>query len=159
MTDMRPRSFFRSARSGEAEAPRPGFTLVEVLVSVVVLTIGLVASLYIQVLTIKNGAQADNLTVASLLAESEIERLRAVPEFNNVPAAVNTGLEHLTREGESCAAGSARCVFTRQTTLRPRRPTTRSHTIEVTVNWVDSLGARDLTYSAILTDFNLGNSL
>jgi prepilin-type N-terminal cleavage/methylation domain-containing protein len=134
-----------------------GFTLIELLVSVVILAMGLAISLYLQIVSIKSGTQADNMTVASLLAESEIERLRAYPEFNQVPDGV-IPVEHLTREGEGCAPGEERCLFTRTTNLTSMTPTTRSHTVKVTINWNDSLGPRNLSYDAVLTDYNLGNS-
>jgi prepilin-type N-terminal cleavage/methylation domain-containing protein len=137
---------------------KAGFTLVEILISVVILSIGLMSALFLQLLTIKHGSQADHLTVASMLAESEIERLKSFVNFNEIPDEVNAGLEYLTREGEPCTLGADRCVYTRQTTLTSREPTTRSHSVLVKVFWTDSLGRHELGYTAVLTDFNLGTS-
>jgi prepilin-type N-terminal cleavage/methylation domain-containing protein len=143
---------------GSLKDHKKGFTLIEILISVVILSIGLVAALFLQLLTIKHGSQADHLTVASMLAESEIERLKTFTNFNEIPDAVPSGLEHLTREGELCTAGTDRCIYSRRTTLTPRVPTTRSHSIEVDIFWNDSLGNHELNYNAVLTDFNMGSS-
>ncbi|MDR1656333.1 MAG: prepilin-type N-terminal cleavage/methylation domain-containing protein [Deltaproteobacteria bacterium] len=133
-----------------------GFTLVEILVSVVILSIGLVATILLQVMSIKHGTHADNLTVASLLAESEIERLRTFTKFNEIPNAIEP-LVTMTREGEVCTIPSAACTFTMTTTLTPLQPTSRSHSIDITISWVGPVGPESISYEAILTDLNMGN--
>ncbi|MDR1487051.1 MAG: prepilin-type N-terminal cleavage/methylation domain-containing protein [Deltaproteobacteria bacterium] len=137
---------------------RAGFTLIEVLVSVAILAFGLMSALFLQISSIKYGSQADHLTVASMLAESEIERLKTYTQFNEIPDAVSTSLEYLTREGEVCALGDSRCVYTRETTLEQGFPTTRSHSIVVKIFWNDALGKHELSYNAVITDFNMGKS-
>jgi prepilin-type N-terminal cleavage/methylation domain-containing protein len=136
---------------------RGGFTLVEILVSVLIITIGLVSAIFLQILSVKNGTRADNMTVASLLAESEIERLKTYTSFNQIPSGVATGIEPLTRDGQVCDPDVSACFF-RTTMLVSQQPTSRSHTVRVTVSWTGSMGADSVTYEAILTDINLGNS-
>ena len=142
-------------------APRPGvsdgFTLVEILVSVIIISLGLVSAIYLQTMSIKQGSKADYMTVASLLAESEIERLRTFVGFNEIPDAVVAGVENLTREGLPCGADTGAC-FARVTELTEKTPTKRSHTVKVTVSWKGAAGADSVVYEAILTDINLGNT-
>ena len=141
---------------GAPSGARPGFTLVEILVSVLIITAGLSSAIFLQVMTVRHGTKADNLTVASLLAESEIERLKTYTNYNKIPAGVAAGEESLTREGEPCPPGSAQC-FRRVTEIESGSPTRRSHTVTVTVSW-DGTGDNQVVYEAILTDINLGNS-
>ena len=150
-----------SGNPGRAPAPKPGsapgFTLVEILVSVLIITLGLCSAIYLQTMSIKQGTRADNLTVASLLAEYEIERLKTFTNYNEIPEAIAASEERLTREGEACGSDSSMC-FIRTTTLASKTPTNRSHTVTVTVTWSNATGPEKVVYEAILTDINLGNS-
>jgi type II secretory pathway pseudopilin PulG len=131
--------------------------LVEILVSVLIISIGLVSAIFLQVMSIKHGTRADNLTVASILAESEIERLKTYASYNEIPGGVASGVESLTREGLPSGSADGQCFF-RTTEIASQRPTNRSHTVKVTVSWTGASGADSVTYEAILTDINLGNS-
>jgi Tfp pilus assembly protein PilV len=125
-----------------------------------IVTLGLVSVILLQTMTIRHGTRADNLTMASLLAESEIERLRTYTGFNEIPSKVVAGPVLLTREGELCPADGTKQCYTRVTQVESQTPTRRSHTIRVTVSWPGGgLGdANSVSYEAIITDFNLGNS-
>lgn len=56
-----------------------GFTLVEVLVAIAVLTIGLLATAYMQAQSIEGNAQAIRTTKAATWAQDRIETLQALP--------------------------------------------------------------------------------
>jgi Tfp pilus assembly protein PilV len=127
------------------------------LISILIVSIGMLSTVFLQTMSIKHGNQADSMTVASLLAESEIERLKTFTEFNQVPLAVSSGVEYLTRDGGICDPVTEKC-FTRTTSLTSKTPTMRSHTIKVTVSWSTNVGHDSVAYEAILTDINLGNS-
>ncbi|MDR1051448.1 MAG: prepilin-type N-terminal cleavage/methylation domain-containing protein [Deltaproteobacteria bacterium] len=135
-----------------------GFTLVELLVCVVILAVALVSTMSLQIASTRSANQAMNMTVASVLAESEIERLKTFTNFNEIEDAIPSGAEHLSREGVACVSGAPGCVFTRNTVLVSGEPTSRSHNIEVTISWSSLTGTQSLTYNAVLTDYNLGNS-
>ena len=148
----------RDQAMGAPLALRGGFTLVEILVSVVIISIGMVSAIFLQTLTVKHGTQADNMTVASLLAESEIERLKPFTSYNQIPGGVTAGVESLPRAGEPCPPGFSGQCFSRSTELAQQTPTQRSHTVRVTVSWSNALGGDSVVYEAILTDINLGNT-
>jgi type IV pilus modification protein PilV len=150
-----------SRRASPATIPgrgaREGFTLIELLISILIVSIGMLSTIFLQTMSIRHGNQADSMTVASLLAESEIERLKTFTEYNQVPLAVASGVEYLSREGDVCVPATEKC-FARTTELTSQTPTKRSHTVKVTVSWSTNAGHDSVVYEAILTDINLGNS-
>ncbi|MDR2442884.1 MAG: prepilin-type N-terminal cleavage/methylation domain-containing protein [Deltaproteobacteria bacterium] len=133
-----------------------GFTLVEILVSVMILSVGLVSAIFLQVLSIKQGTNADNMTVASLIAESEIERLKTYTKFNEITSAIDDDpTSSVNRSGGACQPNET--CFVRTTEYHSGVPTTRSHTIVITVSWSGATGARNIVYESVMTDLNLGN--
>ena len=134
-----------------------GFTLVEVLVTVVVIAMGCLAALWLQSAAMRGNSQSDHLTVAGFLAESEIERLKSL----DFAAATKEAEDHetapvvqnLNRWGEIQTDGSG--VYTRTVRYFPKRPTSLSHQVEVEGAWHDNHGPHRLDYTAALTDFSL----
>jgi prepilin-type N-terminal cleavage/methylation domain-containing protein len=134
-----------------------GFTLVEVLVTVVVIAMGCLAALWLQSAAMRGNSQSDHLTVAGFLAESEIERLKSL----DFAAATKEAEDHetapvvqnLNRWGEIQTDGSG--VYTRTVRYFPKRPTSLSHQVEVEVAWRDNHGSHRLDYTAALTDCSL----
>jgi len=167
----------------ESSAARPGpagFTLVEVLVTVVVIALGCLAALWMQSAAMRGNAQSDHLTAATSLAESEIERLRSL-SFNelekeiddggydgacNIPAAgiclegaCPGGREQvLNRRGavrEDDDASTHPWPYTRTTCYYKQQPTSLSHQVVVRVAWRDAHGPHQVLYTAALTSFSL----
>lgn len=129
-----------------------GFTLVEVLIAIVLVGIGCMAAIALQASAMKGGYQADQLTVASFLAESQIEALKATPQFNNIAVGIYS-TEYLTREGTRCTAGASRCSYTRTTKVTDRKPTSRSRWVAVEVSWKNIHGAgQTVTYETAITN-------
>lgn len=156
-----------------------GFTLIEVLVAVVVVALGCLATLAFHSSAIHSGSQADTLTVASFLGESQIELLRDV-EFNALQTAVGAAssstacfsgtvdacsandafgdctvcyTECLNRAGEACASPDGRGCFKRTTGLIAGMPTTRSHTVRVAVEWRGPTGDHQVLYDSMISAF------
>jgi|GEM_PF-1654421 len=80
---------------GSRQTAARGFTLIEVLVSMVVLSIGLVGSVAALGQSIRWSSQARKVTAAQLLGNEILERLRLEARFdgeNGVPGAENSGL-------------------------------------------------------------------
>ncbi|MDR0354716.1 MAG: prepilin-type N-terminal cleavage/methylation domain-containing protein [Deltaproteobacteria bacterium] len=144
----------RSRPSSQLEAGS-GFTLIEILISLAILAIGMFGAMHLQLQSIKTGSKAEKITAASLLAESEIERLRAYPDFNRLRTAI-VASEKLTRDGQPCRASQKDCPFTRKVVLKAGEPTSRSQTVKVEILWTESSGPQSLVYEAVFTDFNLG---
>ncbi len=56
-----------------------GFSLIEVLISLVVLAVGLLALAELQIFSIKGGSASNRVTQATILAQNRLEELRRLP--------------------------------------------------------------------------------
>ncbi len=137
-----------------------GFTLIEVLVAVIVIGIGCLGASMLQSAAMRSNSQADHVTVASFLAESELERLRSL-NFANIQQEAHGGDQVLclNRSGQSVATTGGTCTnqdypYTRKIEFLAAAPTTRSHSVEMSISWSDAHGPHTLIYSAAITDFS-----
>ena len=136
---------------------KKGFTLVEVLIAIVIVGLGCVAVVTMQFTAIGAGSQADQLTVASFLAESQIEALRS-QNFNLV-ALGSYPVENLTREGTNCTPGASQCLYSRTTTVTGRAPTSLSRLVKVQVSWRNVENApRTVVYETAITPLGFGGN-
>ena len=141
-----------------------GFTLVEVLVTTLVIAVGCLGVLHMQSLSMRSGSRADQGTVAAFLAESRLEALRAA-RFTDLDAGKTTTL--CTREGVCCdKKNAAACVglnpdtntaypafpYEIGTAIIAGEPTSFSKRIEIQITWNDVYGRRTLKYDAAVTD-------
>ena len=99
-----------------------GFTIVEVLVSVVFFIFGILALYRLQVCVIQTDTYACRLSQATAVAEAKMESLLAL------------GYEGLL----SAAAPQANGPFSVTWVVTPNQPVTDAKTIRVTVSWKDS---------------------
>ncbi len=76
MTELVSRS--RHSRTGEH-----GFTLIEVMVSIVILTVGLLSLAQMMVLASNANTLSGRLTSASSIAKEQLERLKATPFYSD----------------------------------------------------------------------------
>lgn len=138
-------------REFQIKALPAGMTLVEMMVTLVLLAIGCLAIMNLQIATMKQGAMANELTVASFLAETKIERFQALGlDFDSVPNEP-LGPEYLTMDGAACTRGSPGCIYTRTSTLIPKFPTSRSYEISVTVEWAGQVGVNSATFDTVVS--------
>jgi prepilin-type N-terminal cleavage/methylation domain-containing protein len=143
---------------GEGPALKRGFTLLEVLVTVAVLSLGCLAALQMQGYSLRGSTMADNMTAATFLAEAEMERLKSLSR-SDLDQEADGGTRvtgDLDRLGEVCPPAPAVCdpgvhSFTRTTRYFPETPTSLSHHVEVGVAWVDNSGGHEVILSAIVT--------
>jgi type IV pilus assembly protein PilV len=78
---MAPRLRIRTRnRSGSTQARSRGFTLIEALVSLVILSVGLLGVLGMRMASFKNTANANARAAASVHAADMLDRLRANPQ-------------------------------------------------------------------------------
>jgi len=96
-----------------------GFTMIEVLVGIALLTFGLLVVAQMQIMTIITNSQANQRTTAITLAQDKLETLRALPYSNieNPPLSDSSG------------------VYTRSWTVENNIPGNNMKRVTVTVSW------------------------
>jgi len=113
-----------------------GFTLLEVLIAMAILSIGLLALAGLQVVVIKGNASSKNLTSAVILAEAKLEELKR-GGFTNL------------RNGNDTHG-----IFTRSwvITAHPDHPDSEDiRQITVTLTWTDSLGSHTIPITTVFS--------
>jgi type II secretory pathway pseudopilin PulG len=136
-------------RKGRAVA---GFTLTELLVSILVLTVGCMTVISMQISGMSAGARANNLAVATFLAEAQAEWLQTM-EVNKV-SSVSKEPEKLARDASPCDENAAPGLcFTRTTKTACYTPTTRSCEVAIVVEWQGTDGPQRLIYDTVVSDF------
>lgn len=108
-----------------------GFSLVEVLVALVILSISLLALAGLMVQSTKNGSWGSHMTEAATLAQDRLERFRAVRPQTDIPEGTGgTNTDQVT--------GASGIVYTRTCRVITNTAGT-ARTIEITVTWADSV--------------------
>jgi type IV pilus assembly protein PilV len=102
-----------------------GFTLLEVMISLVILSVGLLGLAALQLVAVKNNAFSSEMTYATMLAQQQAEILKS--------RAFTDG--DLT-EGDHSAMGSSKGVlYTVAWNVTDNTPDTDMKTINLTVQW------------------------
>jgi len=99
-----------------------GFTLIEVLISLVILSISLLALAGLMVTTTRNTSFGGHLTEAATFAQDKLEQFRAM------------GWEHITPNSSDLATGSTGINYSRNWTVVANGSL---KTVTVTINWTD----------------------
>jgi len=122
-----------------------GFTLLEVLVTIVILSIGLLGTAGLTTGVIRGNHFSKNLTSATAAAQTQLEAVKSGGYAYAVAA--NFLDDTVTMGGMS---------FTRTTTITDGSPAANMKKISVVVNWTDSNGtARSVTLETILAQQTL----
>ena len=116
---------------------KEGFTLIEVMITMVVLSIGLVALAGIQISAIKGNAFSRRMTTAVSVAEQTIEQIKNSP-YDNVQSQSTTQVT------------AANMNFNSQVNVTNTTPTNGKR-VEVTVSWSDSGKSHDVRLSTIIS--------
>jgi type IV pilus modification protein PilV len=114
-----------------------GFTLIEVLIALVILSISLLALAGLMVQTTRSNSFGNHMTEASTFAQDTFERLRA-RSFNSMMA------------GTNWVTGATGQVYTRTSTI-VRNPNSTEAEATVTISW------NDPTSHAISFTYNIQN--
>jgi len=69
-----------------------GFSLIEVMVAIVILTVGLLSLAQMMVLATNSNTLSGRMTSCSAVAKERLERLKAVPFYSDAPARVRNPL-------------------------------------------------------------------
>jgi len=115
-----------------------GYTLIEVLVAMIILTIGILGLAPLMVTSMSGNSFANDLTTANMVASDYIENLKTVNNFPVIPFIETTN----NVEGK----------FTRQTRVDDNNSDANVpdgvYRIQVNVNWTDQQGlARSVNYN------------
>lgn len=123
-----------------------GFSLIEVLVALVILSISLLALAGLMTTTTRNNAGGGHLTEAATFAQDTLERLRVTP-LSKIP--VNETVDDPPPVGSS----STGITYTRSYVAVPNvaAPNNTLNTITVTVSWVDPARLQPYSISMITT--------
>src|SRR4030043_2422195 len=105
---------------------KKGFSLIEVLIGLVILSIGLLAIGGMQIISIKGGFFSNNVTKATVLAQNKLEELKRL-DYSD--ANLSSG-EH----NEGAISGS---MFSRKYDVKDT--TTTIKTITVAVQWTEKV--------------------
>jgi len=119
-----------------------GFSLIEVLVSLVILAISLLALAALMTTTTKNNAFGGQMTEAATLAQDKLEELR-VTQWGNINggADVRTGATGINYARSWTVATNA---------IVPPTPEPALRTVTITINWNDGINRSISLFLTIL---------
>jgi len=115
-----------------------GFTLLEVLITLVILSVGMLALASLQVMAIKGNSFGQQMTVASTVAQNKLEELREL-EFD----AVLTGYDNCTDDANGVR-------YTRHWTVQDDTPQPDMKTVRVSVTWTGCEAGRSVAVATII---------
>lgn len=119
-----------------------GFTLLEVLVAIVILTIGLLGTAGLTTGVIRGNHFSKNVTSATAAGQTQLESVKSSGYANATSA--NFPSDTVTMGG---------MTFTRTTTITNSSPATNMKTVSVTVSWTESNNtARSVNLQTILAE-------
>ena len=119
-----------------------GFTLLEVMITAVILAIGLLGLAGLQIVAIKGNSFGQQMTVASTLAQNQLEMLR------ESAGALSNGNDTVTDQNG--------ITYTRTWTVTANAPQASMDTVNMTVSWTGPNGSgseaiRSITIKTIIS--------
>ena len=117
--------------------PNNGFTLIEVMLTLVILSIGILAMARLQIAAIRGNALSQRMTTAASVAEGKIEQLKNAP-FADIQAESPTQVT------------ASNLNFTREVTVTNNSPMANTKTVSVIVTWKDRLKTYTVPLATII---------
>jgi type IV pilus assembly protein PilV len=115
-----------------------GFTLIEIMITLVILSIGLTALAGLQVSAIKGNTFSKRMTAAVSIANEKLEQMKDT-DYANILSESST---QITRSNVS---------FTRQVTVTNNSPLANTKTVNVTVTWSDGSNSHSVPITTIIS--------
>jgi prepilin-type N-terminal cleavage/methylation domain-containing protein len=115
-----------------------GFTLIEIMIAVAIISIGLLALGGLQVSLIRGNALSQRMTAAISVAEQKMEQVKNT-SYTNIEAESATQIQ---------ASGFN---FTRQVIVIDNSPLANTKTVNVAVTWSDGLMTHTVPLTTIIT--------
>jgi len=124
---------FKAAARGEG-----GFTLIEVMIAMTILTVGLMSIAVAQLSAIKVSSRSKHLQDAMLLAREEMDTLAAIIPDPAQPAffANAQTIDDIDLKGSQDGADAT--LYSRRTVITPNQPSVGLSRVVVTVTWPNS---------------------
>ena len=124
---------FKAAARGEA-----GFTLIEVMIAMTILSVGLMSIAVAQLSAIKVSSRSKHLQDAMLLAREEMDTLAAIIPDPAQPAffANAQTIDDVDLKGSQ--DGADKTLYSRRTVITPNVPSAGLSRVVVTVTWPNS---------------------
>jgi len=116
-----------------------GFTMLEILIATVILTIGLLGVAGLTIGTIKGNLFSKNVTTATVISQKRLEDIQRDGYVGATEGNFPAGPDAITMGG---------VTFSMETTINPGVPDTNMKEIEVKTSW--SNGTRSVVLSTIL---------
>ena len=114
------------------------FTLIEVMIALVVLSIGLIALAGLQVSAIKGNNFSKRITIAISIVDDRIEQLKNTPYADiQVEPATNLTVSNMN--------------FSREVIVTINNPLPNTKRIDVTVRWIDGAKSYSMPISTIIS--------
>lgn len=120
-----------------------GFSYIEVLVSIAVISVAVVAASLNTVSVIRNNLYSSGHTVASNLAQDKLEQLSSVPILGNIDRCPNSGDQAIS------AGGGPGGIYDRCWTIKDFAIGSGLKEVSVAVRWRDS-EPRVVTFSTLV---------
>jgi type IV pilus assembly protein PilV len=115
-----------------------GFTLIEIMIALVVMSIGLTALAAVQISAIRGNAFSKRMTTAVSIADEKLEQIKSSP-YANILSESPIQITQSSME------------FTRQVTVTDNSPLTNTKTINVTVNWSEGSKSHSVPFTTIVS--------
>jgi type IV pilus assembly protein PilV len=120
-----------------------GFTLIEIMITLVILSIGLVALAGLQVSAIKGNAFSKRMTTAVSIANQKIEQFKDT-SYANILSESSTQITTTHPNQPSM-------TFTRQVTVTNNSPLANTKTVNVTVTWSEGSSSHSVPITTIFS--------
>jgi type IV pilus assembly protein PilV len=125
-------------RSKPTVKSKEGFTLIEIMIALVVLSIGLIALAGLQMSAMRGNTLSKRMTTAVSIANARIEQIKNMP-YANIQS------ESSTQVTES------NMTFTRQVTVSNDIPVANTKTVNVIVTWKNGAKSHTVPISTVIT--------
>jgi len=117
-----------------------GFTLIEVLMAMTILSVGILAVASLQISAVHNNGMGNLLTQATMLAQEKMESLKSTDDIAALTDGSDTDIDHY---------GDSGGIFNRSWTISNPLGGSSSRQIEIAVQWSRSGVNRTVIIAAI----------
>jgi len=142
-----------SEHYGKQRCSDDGFTLIEVMIALFVLTVGILAVAMMQITSINGNKTAFDISEASFLAESKLEELLSIPfnhaDLDDIQPDGSAGLNNNTAATADNNATSGNGRYTILWNVADGSPETNTKTIKIIVTWEYKGDPKEFSISGI----------